>query len=815
MDEGVEEWLRLVVHAVDTTLPKLQREDMNDFVQPIVQRWNTAVFVQKRLWQVWTKAPWIKEGEIPFNNFWANQSSVDTPLTVVMQEWKRTKQNAILQWLHPTDRLPGPRHVFAIFGLQWASSTTTCLSGHYTLMHFDTVKRVQSFYDPEGNMELAAAVESDGIITGYKWRAFGSTCGMQNKLFEGASPLIMCGFCLMSVLLISQCCHRLQYYNMRHVECVITEVLPQLLPELVLRQEFLIRWIWNITYINSWGGLLACMGLYQDMGSMLRNRIPPDGQKCYAFDRLPCSQKPVEPEVYCERHRYLIRSPECAPALSLPECFQTGHRLFVHPDTVNKPPDVSPHAHQLVQCMRHHCDSVILKREWPQRWDGLHLGDMYWDMGCAIQKNGLVVDLQDNQEDCLTELCQTQLGDSADVFGVVLVTCTGCVPTAMHHQLFARRASQHTQVRMLLVDGQLVVYDGPRRQSNTILNDMIKRNLVSLRGLLHVRLSDSGDGKLLTTIADSPSTIVSLHVNVEDSSNSLDALKTMMLHALRVAENFQIPPSQVFDNNVVATICIGQVQSPHRISVTTTMCTCKRICLRLGSSPLCADICAHLHLNLPEYLQMYDVKVVGNPASWFETKLVTSRVAIMKIAFENVVSLDCLGWHRVIQIFTNLRNETRELHLCLRSQPPLVASNDPSIPKVIIDALAEHEKDWITELHVTLDGLPLRSLPQWSRSTVTIQKGFKPVFKHLHHIELHSVRGDVNTFDTIRVLVSGLEACCPCLEYLCISTEYQPTNIEISQVEQFLMETNRFVLVLVLGQVTFTVKAKAHALIAL
>ena len=107
---------------------------MNDFVQLIAQQWNTAVFVQKRLWQVWTKAPWIKEGQIPFNDFWVEQRSEDTPLSAVIQEWKRTKGNAILEWLHPTNRQPGPRHVLAIFGLQWASNTTSSLSGHSTLM---------------------------------------------------------------------------------------------------------------------------------------------------------------------------------------------------------------------------------------------------------------------------------------------------------------------------------------------------------------------------------------------------------------------------------------------------------------------------------------------------------------------------------------------------------------------------------------------------------------------------------------------------------------------------------------------------------
>ena len=193
--------------------------------------------------------------------------------------------------------------------------------------------------------------------------------------------------------------------------------------------------------------------------------------------------------------------------------------------------------------------------------------------------------------------------------------------------------------------------------------------------------------------------------------------------------------------------------------------------------------------------------MVGNPALWFERKLVEirSRVAIMKIAFENVAPLDWMGWYKMVQTFTNLRNETRELHLSLRSQPPLAASHRLSIPKVIIDALAEHEKDWITELHVSLDGLPLRSLAQQT----IIQKA--PLeFKHLHHIELHSVRGDVNNFDTIGILVHGIDACCPCLEYLCISTEYQPTAIDMPYVEHLLLDVNRFVLVLLLGRLKFT-----------
>lgn len=35
VNEGVQEWLQLVKHAVDNIQPVLERKDMNDFVQEI------------------------------------------------------------------------------------------------------------------------------------------------------------------------------------------------------------------------------------------------------------------------------------------------------------------------------------------------------------------------------------------------------------------------------------------------------------------------------------------------------------------------------------------------------------------------------------------------------------------------------------------------------------------------------------------------------------------------------------------------------------------------------------------------------------
>ena len=799
--EGVEEWLQLVSHAVDNIHPVLEHKDMNDFVQPIVQRWNMAVFLQKRLWQVWTQAPWTKAQEIPFDNFWVKKPT-DSMLTVVLDEWRKEKQKKILRWLH---KRAGRQHVLVIFGFEWENTTTSGPGGHWTLMYFDTVNHVQSFYDPQGHANLAAAVESHGILSGYKWKVFGPMHGMQDILFEGPSNLIMHGFCGMTVLLMLQCCYRLQYYNLEHVESAIIDCLMRRFRELIRRQEFLIRWIWNIAYVNSWGGLLASLGLFQKIGLTGRDQKPPHHQKCYAAisqDGILCGQPPVYPEVYCETHRHCIRPSDCATNLSLSECFDQRHALFVHPNTVNKPPHISLHVHQLALCMHNHFDSVIVKRKWPERWAGLNLGDMHEEMGCTIQKNALLVELQDDEyTTSLTDLCQMQLDDSVDVFGVVvLVTHVGSLLRAMHYQWFARRTSQHAQVRMLFMDNQLVVYDGPRRQSNALLNDMIHHELVSLTGLVHVRLSDSGDSKLLKSIAHSPSMIASFHVNVEDQTESLDALKTLMLHALHIAEDCHTLPSHVFDNSTVATVCSGPAEPPHRIEVTTTMRTCKRVGLRLGNSPMCFQICDHLHMNLPTNLQMYELKVVGNPASWFDNIMsVTSHIAIMKIAFENVGPLDWFGWHQVIGSFTKLRKETRELHLCLRSQPPLAASENASIPKVIIDALEAHEKYWITELHVSLDGLPVRSLPAPS-----LPPRDPPVFPHLHHIELHCVRGDIDDFDNISDIVHDLQQCCPCLEYLQISTEYQPPPAATENIEHLLAQITTFVLVLVLGQLTFT-----------
>ena len=102
---------------------------------------------------------------------------------------------------------------------------------------------------------------------------------------------------------------------------------------------------------------------------------------------------------------------------------------------------------------------------------------------------------------------------------------------------------------------------------------------------------------------------------------------------------------------------------------------------------MCFQICNHFHMCLPTDLQMYELKVVGDPALWFEDKSMEGHVAIMKIAFENVTPLDWFAWHEVIGWFTKLRNQTREFHLCLRSRPPLPTSEDAGIPKVIIDAL--------------------------------------------------------------------------------------------------------------------------------
>ena len=175
-------------------------------------------------------------------------------------------------------------------------------------MYFDTVNRVQSFYDPMGYAERAATVASHGILDGYEWRAFGRTRGMQGILFEGPSELIMRGFCGMTVILMLQCCHRLQYYNLQHVESAIIKSLSDLFPKLIHRQQFLIRWIWNIAYVNSWDDLLATLGLYQKIGVTWRNQRPPHNQKCYACllgqNGMPCAEPPVHPEVYCERHRY-------------------------------------------------------------------------------------------------------------------------------------------------------------------------------------------------------------------------------------------------------------------------------------------------------------------------------------------------------------------------------------------------------------------------------------------------------------------------------------------------------------------------------
>ena len=451
--------------------------------------------------------------------------------------------------------------------------------------------------------------------------------------------------------------------------------------------------------------------------------------------------------------------------------------------------------------MHNHFDNVIIKRTWPERLTDLNLGQMRQKMGCTIQQNALLVEVQDNRDTTgLTYLCQTQLDDSVDVFGVVVVvTHIGCVPRAMHYQWFARRTAQHAQVRMLFVDNQLVFYDGPRRKSNALLYDMIYHELVSLTGLVHVRLSDTGDSNLLKSIAESPGMIASLHVNIEDQTDSLDALKTLMLHALSAAEDFHTLPSHVFDNSTVATVCSGPAEPPHRIDVTATMRTCKRVGLRLGSSPMCFQICNHFHMCLPTDLQMYELKVVGDPALWFEDKSMEGHVAIMKIAFENVTPLDWFAWHEVIGWFTKLRNQTREFHLCLRSRPPLPTSEDAGIPKVIIDALAAHEKYRITELHISLDGLPLRSLP-----VPSLPPQDPPVLAHLHHIEVHSVRGGIDRFNHITDLVHVLWACCPCLEHLHISTEYEPLQMEIEKVKKFVDDITTFVLVLVLGRMTFT-----------
>ena len=80
-----------------------------------------------------------------------------------------------------------------------------------------------------------------------------------------------------------------------------------------------------------------------------------------------------------------------------------------------------------------------------------------------------------------------------------------------------------------------------------------------------------------------------------------------------------------------------------------------------------------------------------------------------------------------------------------------------------MDALLKYEKDLITELHISLDGLPLRSLPTGmlplrspTQRRATTLEAFQ--FQHLHHIELHSVRDDVHAFDDIIQIVRSLEA---------------------------------------------------------
>ena len=127
VDEGVQEWLQLVNHAVDNIHPVLEQKDMNDFVQPITQRWNMGVFLQKRLWQVWTQAPWTKAVEIPFDHFWV-QKPTDSTFTAVLDEWRKEKEKKILRWLH---KRAGRQHVLVIFGFEWENTMT---SGPYLFL---------------------------------------------------------------------------------------------------------------------------------------------------------------------------------------------------------------------------------------------------------------------------------------------------------------------------------------------------------------------------------------------------------------------------------------------------------------------------------------------------------------------------------------------------------------------------------------------------------------------------------------------------------------------------------------------------------
>ena len=131
--------------------------------------------------------------------------STDSPFTIVFDEWKKKRQNKILRWLH---KRAGRQHVLVIFGFKWErtgslESGIPGLAAHWSLMYFDTVNRVQSFYNPQRNalaLEIEAAVVSHGILDGYEWRAFGHMRGMHDHLFEGPCELIMHGFCGLTVI---------------------------------------------------------------------------------------------------------------------------------------------------------------------------------------------------------------------------------------------------------------------------------------------------------------------------------------------------------------------------------------------------------------------------------------------------------------------------------------------------------------------------------------------------------------------------------------------------------------------------------------
>lgn len=241
LQDGVQQWLQLMKNGIANTQPVLPLEQMHDFVETVARSWKFAVFLQKRMWQIWSQSTRIQT-QVPFTHFWLKWDRNNTYADVAVRNWKRQEEKAILDYLHPALQADEPmQHVIAIFGWHFDDAWGSSVGGHYTLLYFDRINRIQSFselpfavfhwqvwllYDPAGDQTLYQAMYTEGLLNGYTWARGGSSYGLQNSVMEGSSALVSYGFCGMLVLLVAHCCYRFQYYNMSDIEQALVNGLP-------------------------------------------------------------------------------------------------------------------------------------------------------------------------------------------------------------------------------------------------------------------------------------------------------------------------------------------------------------------------------------------------------------------------------------------------------------------------------------------------------------------------------------------------------------------------------------------------------------